>query len=152
MRRWAVLLILTDRAMNVRNGKYIERHYSDICDLSKKREDKKTHATKMKMQKIILHEMPLLITRRRTIFFTISRKHPIYRQHILSITLILLQKNFEISSEHNHARNNHAMKSVEQIVEAYRNLIVNMCTYWWNFCFEKQCPIELVGTSMESWL
>jgi len=103
--------------MNVRNGKYIERHYGDICDLSKKREDKKTHATKMKMQKTILHEMPLLITRRRTTFFTISRKHPIYRQHILSITLILLQKNFEISSEHNHARNNHAIKSIKEIME-----------------------------------
>jgi len=90
LRKWVVFLIPTD-VTKVRDEKYTGRHYGDIYDLSKKREDRKTYITKMKMQKTMLHEMPPLITRRR--FFTISRKHPIYHHHhIPLITQILLRK------------------------------------------------------------
>ena len=39
-----------------------------------------------------LHEMPAMITRRRTItFFTISREHPIYHRHHIPIVTQILQ-------------------------------------------------------------
>ena len=92
------------------------RALCDICDLSKKCEDRKTHAMKMKMQKTTLRKMPPLITRQMNVFHDLTQTSDIPSAHFISNTGIIT-KHFEISDEHNYTRNNHAMKSIEEIVE-----------------------------------
>ncbi|KYN11437.1 hypothetical protein ALC57_16405 [Trachymyrmex cornetzi] len=51
------------------------------------------------------------------VFHDLTQTSDIPSAHSVSNTGIIT-KNFEISSEHNHAKNNHAMKSIEEIVES----------------------------------
>ena len=97
----------------------------------------KMYITKTKMQKTMLHEMPPLITRRWTMFFMISRKHSIYRQYILTG---IIMKNFEISSEHNHARNNHAIKSIKEIVKSVSKFYRKHAYLLMKLLFQKAVP------------
>jgi len=100
------------------------------------------------VQKTVLHKISSLITRWQTMtFFTQTSDIPL--SHSISSNTDTITKNFEILSEHHYM-----IKNIEEILES-RNLIllsVSIYTYWWNICFEKLCLIELIGTSMESWL
>ncbi|EGI60073.1 hypothetical protein G5I_11707 [Acromyrmex echinatior] len=70
------------------------------------------------MQKSTLHEMPPLTeTTNDDIFHDLTQTTDIPPAHSIGNTGIIT-KNFEISSEHNDARNKHAMKSIEGIVES----------------------------------
>jgi len=77
-------------------------YYGDTCDLSKKREDKKkrmqlsTRDTSADNEMMFFNKTDILL--------------------IPSVTSVT--KNFEISSEHNHTRNNNAIKSIEEIMES----------------------------------
>ncbi|KYN27902.1 hypothetical protein ALC57_02693 [Trachymyrmex cornetzi] len=51
------------------------------------------------------------------VFHDLTQTSDIPPAHSISNTGIIT-KNFEISSDHNHAKNNHAMKSIEEIVES----------------------------------
>ncbi|KYN14480.1 hypothetical protein ALC57_13316 [Trachymyrmex cornetzi] len=51
------------------------------------------------------------------VFHDLTQTFDIPPAHSISNTGIIT-KNFEISSDHNHAKNNHAMKSIEEIVES----------------------------------